>query len=81
MRQRLRKKVFWKIEKFEDWLLDHRIRGREWPDWLYSLNTPACVLLGHTEPMTDCGIPGHWYCAWCGSSLPDPPRENGKWLT
>lgn len=74
-RRKLRWRIQWKVDRYEDWLCDRR-----WtPNWLFvpdRVNHALCVVLGGHEPIEDqCGIPEHDYCAICQASTPNSAVE------
>lgn len=58
VRQKLRKKIFWKTEDIDTWWIAEAI------------NWTACKLLGHNAVPDHCGMPKHDFCAWCMKSMP-----------
>lgn len=71
MAERLRKRIFWRLDDVDDWIMDRSWSNRTMDagltltEWL---QRAACAVLGH-RPIAECGDPAHDRCAFCPASM------------
>ena len=64
----VRKWLFWRIDRLDDWTFDRSERVWQHVPW-EALQRAACVLFGHL-PISTCHDPDHDNCAFCRIAMP-----------
>lgn len=79
MRYRLHKRLFFRVERLDDWVFDRfwePDKPNSWKSTVYEkfpdhrLQQALCLTLGHVPINDQCCKPEHDFCAYCGKSMP-----------